>query len=432
MALPHLAIDIVLVLGFCLPALVIYWRKSRDGLALFVSLVLVLMGFANTSAAAMLVLAPEVEGVAIDVVLVVTYLLWFVYNLSAFLLFLVFPNGRLFSGWTRFLVPVVVVWSALLSLPLPVSLWAWPYALVDLSLTAVCMYAQIYRYRHVSSHQERQQTKWVVLGLGWVLLGSYAPLWALAAFPSLFESSAVVVRLAFIYQVFVSSLLLLVLPLTFVVSILRYRLYDVDLFINRTLVYGPLTAIMAGVFAASTGSPQKAFLALTGERSDAAVVLSTIVVVTSFAPIKDRLQALVSRYFRETRALAAGCTPCGSGAAPGVRTWMLARLPRRCWRRSSRSIKRAAGQYLASERDHDPVHATRDVERGGSAGLPLAGQERPRKGLGSIALGPRASGQGYSADDLTLLGEVAQVVGAAIEEDQSVLRPRHGLDRAAG
>ena len=242
------------------------------------------------------------------------------------------------------------------------------------------MYAQIYRYRHVSSHQERQQTKWVVLGLGWVLLGSYAPLWALAAFPSLFESSTVVVRLAFIYQVFVSSLLLLALPLTFVVSILRYRLYDVDLIINRTLVYGPLTAIMAGVFAASTGIAQKAFLALTGERSDAAVVLSTIVVVTSFAPIKDHLQALVSRYFRETpdpgRKLHA--------YADQVRRRVFAVDARQIARRFLEEVvtafqARSGAVYLVSDGIHDPVHATRDWNGEVQLRSASAGQERPGK-----------------------------------------------------
>jgi hypothetical protein len=84
-------------------------------------------------------------------------------------------------------------------------------------------------------------------------------------------------------------------------AILRYRLFDIDLVINRTLVYGPLTAIMAGVFAALSNILQRLFLALTGTQSDLAVIVSALVVAMAFAPIRGRLQDLVDRRFRQAR-----------------------------------------------------------------------------------------------------------------------------------
>jgi hypothetical protein len=85
------------------------------------------------------------------------------------------------------------------------------------------------------------------------------------------------------------------------VAVLRYRLYDIDTIINRTLVYGLLTAVLAGLYAASVGLMQRIFQAVTGETSDAAIVLTTLLVVTAFTPAKNALQQLVDRRFKDPR-----------------------------------------------------------------------------------------------------------------------------------
>jgi len=92
------------------------------------------------------------------------------------------------------------------------------------------------------------------------------------------------------------------LPIAIGVAISRYRLYDIDLIINRTLVYGSLTAILAGVFTAGVGLAQRLFVAFTGQSSDAAIVLVTLVVATLYAPLRKRLEAIVDKRFKyETR-----------------------------------------------------------------------------------------------------------------------------------
>jgi hypothetical protein len=83
------------------------------------------------------------------------------------------------------------------------------------------------------------------------------------------------------------------------VAILRHRLYDIDVLINRTFVYGALTAILAGVYAASIRLFQAIFVALTGQESDAAYVITTLILATTFTPIKLRLEEIAKRRFRE-------------------------------------------------------------------------------------------------------------------------------------
>ncbi len=87
-------------------------------------------------------------------------------------------------------------------------------------------------------------------------------------------------------------------PVAVGVAVLRYRLYEIDTIINRAIVYGLLTAILAGIYAASIALMQRLFGTVTGQTSDAAIVLTTLVVVVAFTPIKNRLQAVVDRRFK--------------------------------------------------------------------------------------------------------------------------------------
>jgi hypothetical protein len=105
-----------------------------------------------------------------------------------------------------------------------------------------------------------------------------------------------------------------------VIAILRYRLYEIDVIINRTLVYGALSAILAGVYTASITLSQRVFIAVTGERSDAAIVLTTLIVASTFTPLKARLQTIVDARLKTARPVAApaGATPSASAEAAEV------------------------------------------------------------------------------------------------------------------
>jgi hypothetical protein len=82
-------------------------------------------------------------------------------------------------------------------------------------------------------------------------------------------------------------------------AILRYRLYDIDTIISRTFVYGALTAILGALYGASATIFQRIFTTVTGETSDAALILTTLVLTTSFNPVKNRLEQFFAERFRQ-------------------------------------------------------------------------------------------------------------------------------------
>jgi hypothetical protein len=79
--------------------------------------------------------------------------------------------------------------------------------------------------------------------------------------------------------------------------VLRYRLYDIDLLINRTLVYGSLTAMLVALYFGGVVVLQRVFVILTGQRSTIAVVVSTLLIAALFNPLRRRTQSFIDRRF---------------------------------------------------------------------------------------------------------------------------------------
>jgi hypothetical protein len=90
---------------------------------------------------------------------------------------------------------------------------------------------------------------------------------------------------------------LLLIPLSIGVAILRSRLYDIDVLINRTLVYGPLTAVLVAAYFGGVIGSQYVFRTLTGGESQLAVVASTLAIAALFNPLRHRIQSFIDRRF---------------------------------------------------------------------------------------------------------------------------------------
>ena len=97
----------------------------------------------------------------------------------------------------------------------------------------------------------------------------------------------------------VSVIGLMCLPIAVGIAILRYKLYEIDILINRTLVYGPLTATLALVYFGGVATTQLVFRALTGQQQQPqlAIVISTLVIAALFNPLRRRIQAFIDRRF---------------------------------------------------------------------------------------------------------------------------------------
>jgi hypothetical protein len=95
----------------------------------------------------------------------------------------------------------------------------------------------------------------------------------------------------------VMQIALIGMPISMGIAILRYRLYDIDILINRTLVYGPLTATLVALYFVGIVVLQRFFVLLTGQQSTLAVVASTLLIAALFTPLRRRIQSFIDRRF---------------------------------------------------------------------------------------------------------------------------------------
>jgi hypothetical protein len=233
-------------------------------------------------------------------------------------LILLFPNGRLPSRRWRPLAwlfgAVIVLGSVGIALaPGPVEAlggvrnpfglegapWV-AYAAVVVPLLPVCILASavslVLRYRR-SGGEERQQIKWIAFAASFVGLVALITVVSTYMFvPESLETAGTQPLWLELLQD-VELLSLAGVPVAVGFAILRHRLYDIDLLINRALVYGPLTILLALVYAGGVVGLQAALRAFTGQESTLAVVASTLAIAALFNPLRRRVQAFVDRRF---------------------------------------------------------------------------------------------------------------------------------------
>jgi hypothetical protein len=140
----------------------------------------------------------------------------------------------------------------------------------------------------VSNFVQRQQTKWVVLGIVAAAVG-----YCMFLVLNLLQGGILASLLGYT----AALLLLFLLMISIVVAVLRYRLYDIDLLINRTLVYGLLTVMLVALYFGGIVVLQRLFVALTGQQSTLAIVASTLLIAALFNPLRHRIQSFIDRRF---------------------------------------------------------------------------------------------------------------------------------------
>jgi hypothetical protein len=251
------------VMSFAL-AILLFWRKPHDRMALFVSF------FCLVTATTGIFLLANVLTAYFGAP--PTSELWSTLQTPLWVLLIcIFPDGRFVPRWTRWLFIVSLLSYAIFLLPN----WSDPGVVANV-IVLPAAYAQVYRYRRVSSFVERQQTKWWLYGM--------------------FVSIVLVVIASLVYKK-VSDVLLNVVPLFLTLAILRSRLWDIDIIIRKTATYSVLTGLLALVYFGSVLVLQAVFSTLGGQRSEGVIVISTLAIAALFLPLRRRIQDAIDRRF---------------------------------------------------------------------------------------------------------------------------------------
>ncbi len=303
----------VLSLAFATVGALIAWRRPENPIGWIFgagALLLALSDFAEQYAFYALVTKP---GALPGGVVMGWIRLWastLAFSLIFTLTLLLFPNGRLLSQRWRPVMWLAVVALGLLAVtaalqPGPLShissihnpfaikgttdTHPWMQGIVSVLILAAvgaCAISVILRFRRAHG-QERQQIKWIayaaalliLYAIVGVLIQTFAPRYLLA------------VELA-------EAPFFVALPIAVGIAILKYRLYNIDLIIRRTLIYGALTAVLALVYFGSVAVLQALFQAVTGQQqSQLVIVLSTLAIAALFAPLRHRMQNAIDRRF---------------------------------------------------------------------------------------------------------------------------------------
>ena len=294
----QVALDTIFVVVFATIGGLIFLRKPGDPVALLVALMLVTWGPGND----IMVLTPG----ALLPPEPLTWWHWpfvlieYVAFMSWMLFFYLFPSGRFVPRGTRWLAVGWIVFAGLWNFfgATPLAPLNWPKPLFAVAIAVlwgsfpVC---QVYRYRRASDAVQRQQTKWVVFGVAVAVVGFLLTLVAVGPPPVDLPQEQVGRGLV---SMLLMDLFVLAIPVSIGVAVLKYRLFDIDRLINRTLVYGLLTAILGLGY---VGAVLILSQVLGQDRSDLAVAGSTLVVAAMFQPARHRIQTAVDRRFNRRR-----------------------------------------------------------------------------------------------------------------------------------
>ena len=396
-----IALDILIAVTFTTCAVVIFVRKPNDILTIFVTIMLVTFGAATFTGA--------IRGIAIAY----PWLDWLpraialLGNCSMLAFFFIFPNGRFVPRWSVFVlaayalvqVPRLYFPSSSLNLQV-INLPLYNLIFVGANLCGVA--AQIYRYWRVSDIIEKQQTKWVVYGLS-LAVGGYMTLQGISyTLPDPMGRSLPTALTLSIFAI----LFILLLPLSISIAVIRYRLWDINPIINRTLVYGALSASTIALYIVAVGLASKYF-----QQANLIVsFLATGVIAILFEPLRERLQRGVNRLMYGERddpatVLMRLSQRLDSALAPESVLQTIVETLAQTLRLPYAAIsllEDAQEPRFASHRDLPPSELIQ---------LPLTYQTER---VGTLTLAPRAEGESFAPNDLNLLNIIAGQAGIAV------------------
>ena len=198
---------------------------------------------------------------------------------------------RAYPPWTRLIALFWILWNVYWLFSTGFLSNPGPWLLSYLVILGFGIIVQIYRYRSISNAVQRQQTKWAVYGFSIAILGFLLLSVGDHAFSLHLKLNAfltLVINPAY-------YIIMLIIPVS--ICIVRSHLWGIDTLINRTLVYGLLTAILALFYIGLIITLQFLLRGIINQNNDVAIVISTLIIAAVFQPLHRRIQAIIDRRF---------------------------------------------------------------------------------------------------------------------------------------
>jgi len=417
------SLRLVSLLVFYTVALLIARRKWDDWFALFVStaLLMAVYGFVGNIITLDSVIPDGLQSIA--PALTIAMMLVFIF--SWLLLFFLLPDGHFAPRWAAWftLLPVpatiLLVVSDNFSQFIPpqvrtaVENMAWGAFMTSLLLAIlVGLCAQVYRYRRVATPIQRQQMKWLLVGLGAQPLFILISVFGLGAQPlfiliSVFGLSPPLgAAWSGLFSLLFGLFAITLLPVTIGMAVFRRRLWDVDPLLNRAIVYGGLTILVIALYAVIVGSLSTLF---QPENSLLLSILLTGLIAVMLNPLRLRLQHAINRLMYGDRddpitVISDLGRQLETAAAPGESLNLLVET-------IGRSLKLPYVAITTRDGDRDQTVVASGNAQSDLLRLPLIYQSRQ---VGDLLLAPRAPGESFSAAERRLLDNIARQAGAAV------------------
>jgi len=281
------------VVVWMLVGVILVWRKSDDWMVLLASILLIFWGVSFATGLGSFVPSSQIWQWSYSLLQTFTQALFFLF-------FCLFPNGRFVPRWamwlaiTGFLIAPFSGFHELL--PSVNGFFSTPFFFL---LVGAVLGTQIYRYTRISTRLQRQQTKWLIFGISMVFLINIVGINVLdRIFPWLSQLGTFAAEF---FNTDLWALLFMSIPISIGIAMLRYRLWDIDILINRTIVYGSLTALLALLYFGLIFALQSLFQGIFHQNNAVAIVASTLVIAALFQPLRHRLQRFIDRRFYRSK-----------------------------------------------------------------------------------------------------------------------------------
>lgn len=297
---------------FAFLAALIVARQPRNviGWLMMLPAIAFVVDFITSSYLEQFLTAPAVPTIPLLLVVWFNNADWLLLVFPLLFTMLLFPDGRPPSPRWRWIIPAGLAMNAFLIFfdlfspvlsPIDNSDWvitnpigflpaeiefpvvAWGAALI--AVTLLCAAAPFVRYRRAAG-VEREQIKWLFYACG---------LFALIYVPSFIVPESDFVLTGALDGLF--EIAVMAIPVAIAIAITRYRLYDIDVIIRKTLVYAVLTGLLALVYLGTVILLQSVFEAVSGQQSAISIVISTLIIAALFSPLRRRVQTAIDRRF---------------------------------------------------------------------------------------------------------------------------------------